>query len=36
MDENQHRAIMGGGCIALVIAAIVLIVTLLCAFIDML
>ena len=34
MNDNQHRAILGGGCIALVVAMLLLLITLLCAILD--
>jgi hypothetical protein len=34
MDDNQHRAILGGGCIMLIAAVLMLLVSLLCAILD--
>jgi len=34
MNDNQHRAILGGGCITLVVAMLLLLVTVLCAILD--
>ena len=34
MNDNQHRAILGGGCIMLIAAAVMLLVSLLCAILD--
>jgi len=31
---NQHRAILGGGCIMLIVAVLMLLVSLLCAILD--
>ena len=33
-DRNQHRAILGGGCIALILAVTLFLVSLLCAILD--
>ena len=33
-NENKQRAILGGGCITLIIAVILLLVSLLCAMLD--
>ena len=34
MNDNQHMAILGGGCITLVVAVLLLLITLLCAILD--
>ena len=33
-ENNQHRAILGGGCIMLIAAILMLLVSLLCAILD--
>ena len=34
MENNEHRAILGGGCITLVMAVVLLVLTVLCAILD--
>jgi hypothetical protein len=34
MDDNQHRAILGGGCITLIVAVLVLLSAVLCSILD--
>lgn len=34
MNENEHRAILGGGCITLVVAVLMLAIVALCSLFD--
>jgi hypothetical protein len=34
MEDNEQRAILGGGCIMLIAAVLMLLVSLLCAILD--
>ena len=34
MNDNQQRAILGGGCISLIVAVIIIAITFICCLLD--